>query len=337
MERKHLTSLEQVEDLVKSNIFFEIMGSKVLVELVAWFAKAWGSPQRCIYVICESNRSAEIWRNSLLRTNMKWMGHDGASQAPSVPIFFPGFAFSDFRQSQISEDIWDARSVACCFLATNRAKIVTTTIEAMSQRTLGKAEWSKRTVRIEKGKEYSQDLLEGLLNELGFAQVSEIERIGDVSFNGGLVDLFTPENGPVRLVYFGDHVAEIFQIERGSLRNSDTLDSIVLSPPREVVFPNGCWSEQLQRLHDTLLNLDLTTAQRNLIFDNVSHRRRNQGCEYWNQLLNEHIGAAWDWVKDDDYLIFPDGLVRCRVAFEDRVSKVARGEYFRWRFSYESI
>jgi transcription-repair coupling factor (superfamily II helicase) len=68
----------------------------------------------------------------------------------------------------------------------------------------------KNTLRVEKGKSYSLDFMNELLNEFHFERVDFVYEPGQFAIRGGIVDVFSYSNDyPFRIEFFGDEVDSI--------------------------------------------------------------------------------------------------------------------------------
>ncbi len=82
---------------------------------------------------------------------------------------------------------------------------------------------------------------EKLTNELirrAYSRVDLVERRGEFTVRGGIIDIFPPDSDyPIRLDFFGDQLEEIFKFEIGSQRTfGENLTSVRLLPCRELLI-----------------------------------------------------------------------------------------------------
>lgn len=82
--------------------------------------------------------------------------------------------------------------------------------EALFELVPTKQRLESHTFRVDKGKEYSQDFLNDLLQEYDFSVVDFVYEPGQFAIRGGIMDIFSYSNDqPFRLEFFGDEIDSI--------------------------------------------------------------------------------------------------------------------------------
>ncbi len=90
---------------------------------------------------------------------------------------------------------------------------------------------TKKILRLEKNKEYSFLEIQQKLIQNGYKKCEKIEKVGDFSIKGDIVDVFLPNfDVPVRLDFFGDTLENIFTFDIAQVKKMDDLDFIYLYP-----------------------------------------------------------------------------------------------------------
>jgi len=86
--------------------------------------------------------------------------------------------------------------------------------------------------------EYCIDKLISILVNMGYEYNNQIEKVGQVSKRGGVVDIFSPNyTMPVRLDFFGDEVTSIKYFSVNTQRSEkNNLQEITIIPCREVIL-----------------------------------------------------------------------------------------------------
>ena len=97
------------------------------------------------------------------------------------------------------------------------------------------------------------------LSERGYIRRDQVDGVCQYSVRGGILDVFPPkESNPVRIEFWGDDVDTISYFELDSQRRTDSIDTLSISPAREVLFEDGELQEKLRRLIDSLGNRKAT-------------------------------------------------------------------------------
>ena len=104
-------------------------------------------------------------------------------------------------------------------------------VSAAIQKGMSRADFERMSIRIELGERLPREDLLKRLVQLGYEHAPEVERIGQFSTRGGILDIF-PINSvePVRIEFFDDEVDSIRAFEMGSMRSKRNLDSTVIFP-----------------------------------------------------------------------------------------------------------
>ncbi|MDR1236635.1 MAG: transcription-repair coupling factor [Propionibacteriaceae bacterium] len=132
-------------------------------------------------------------------------------------------------------------------------------------------------VRLRKGADYDLTQLTRDLAQAAYNRVDLVERRGEFSVRGGIVDVFPPTTAhPVRVDFFGDTIEEIKPFSVADQRSLDeSLDEVIASPCRELLLTEQVkerargWA---QRYADTEGNLGE-------LFDRISQGHAVEGME----------------------------------------------------------
>jgi len=81
-----------------------------------------------------------------------------------------------------------------------------------------------------------EDLAEALLN-LGYERVSLVEKVGQFSVRGGIIDLSPPaEPRPVRMELFGDEIESLRHFDPVTQRSREPIDKVLIGPAGEILL-----------------------------------------------------------------------------------------------------
>ncbi len=118
----------------------------------------------------------------------------------------------------------------------NKNIIVVTTIEAIEQKILSKAELYKNTLNFEIGKRCNIDELKQKLVDLGYARYELIDARGEFSIRGGIIDISISDTTGVRIELWGDEVDSIRYFNIVSQRSTSQIDKIEIYPAHEFIL-----------------------------------------------------------------------------------------------------
>jgi transcription-repair coupling factor (superfamily II helicase) len=133
--------------------------------------------------------------------------------------------------------------------------IVVASAMALSQRTLTPRELVSAAPTLRRGDTAAPDQLLARLSGLGYAIEPVVERPGQASRRGGIIDIFPPQaEAPVRVELLGRQVESMRSFDPASQRSVAAVESVDLGPARELVLE----AEARREKDDILDGLDLS-------------------------------------------------------------------------------
>ena len=131
-------------------------------------------------------------------------------------------------------------------------KFALCSIEAAMQVTIPRSELKKRSFKIELSQELDIHSAVNALLSAGYTRTEQVEGTGQFSLRGGILDIFPPgSESPVRIEFFGDEVDSVSFFDIATQRRKDTLDSVKITPSREVLFDSP---EEMKKRLDSFLS-----------------------------------------------------------------------------------
>ncbi len=117
-----------------------------------------------------------------------------------------------------------------------RPKLVITSAEALSRRTLAPNELATRGLTIKQGDTIDRDQVAALLVAGGWARTPVVDEPGTFALRGGVIDVYAPlAPHPVRIELFGDDVETLRWFDAESQRTLRQVDHVHLHPVRETI------------------------------------------------------------------------------------------------------
>lgn len=118
-------------------------------------------------------------------------------------------------------------------LAQNDCGLVVCSLRALLQTTLSPEQLKRSRFQLKVGELVDRDTIVELLAEEGYSRVGMVERRGEFSLRGGILDVFPLTGDPVRLELFGDEIESIRVFDRDSQRSVMSVNSVEILPARQ--------------------------------------------------------------------------------------------------------
>ena len=117
-------------------------------------------------------------------------------------------------------DSWAARMAALYALAQGGPRCVVAGVESALLRYMPLKFFDARTLDLQRGGEYSPELILDQAVEWGYERVSLVTRPGEMARRGDILDIFPPGYArPARLEFFGDSIEEMRLFDAESQRS----------------------------------------------------------------------------------------------------------------------
>ncbi len=149
------------------------------------------------------------------------------------------YPYRDFNFSRVSAShSYEHERLAFLDKAlSGESDIYIATPDAALQYTVPRQKLKQRTVSIKAGGELPLTELTEKLVMLGYNRCDMVEGEGQFSVRGGICDIFPPKyEKPIRIEYFGDEIDRIAVFDVITQRAEAMLDSLLLTPGREIVI-----------------------------------------------------------------------------------------------------
>lgn len=125
----------------------------------------------------------------------------------------------------------------------NKPFIMVSSMDALFEKVVRKAELEKNTLKLAVGDALSIDFVNEMLFEYHFKRVDFVSEPGEFSLRGGILDVFSFSNDhPYRIEFFGDEVESIRTFDVETQLSIETQKKISIIPNVE----NKVWQEQRQ-------------------------------------------------------------------------------------------
>ena len=212
-------------------------------------------------------------------------------------LVYPGYEIPPYTPLSPDQQTTAARlSTLYCLLEGKERFFLITSVEALMRRVLPGKILAGAAELIMAGEDCDQVQLSTALIRAGYEKVALVQRVGDFSVRGGIMDIFPPpfpldslQEGPVRLDFFGDTVDSLRVFDPLSQRSEKELAEVTVLPVSDILFPpenSAAQKRILKNLGAAAATYQWDRLQTELIHDHIAHNRRFAGMEFFLPLFS---------------------------------------------------
>jgi len=162
------------------------------------------------------------------------------SQVAQAVLPFPSQEVDPYRGLAPHLEVASARARALTGLTTGSARLVIASARALAPRLSDPAKFAEASLFLKPGIEIDPQVLRERLVDAGFVPEDPVDQHGEFFVRGGVVDLYpASEAQPIRLEFIGDIIESVRQYDAATQRSLKALDSITLSPQRDLLPKPG--------------------------------------------------------------------------------------------------
>lgn len=186
----------------------------------AVFAAAYAACPRPFVILTQDRANLLAWQEDL------------TSLLPSATILeLPEVDMATFRAAAKSVDLMARRMDVLGRLMRGEAVIVLAQISAAVQKGISRRDFERLSLRLKLGAAIDRDEVLRRLVRLGYEAAPEVERMGQFSARGGIVDLF-PINQlvPIRVEFFDDEIDSLREYDLVTKRSQRNVEAVNVLP-----------------------------------------------------------------------------------------------------------
>ena len=191
---------------------------------------------------------------------------------------------------------------------TKKAKVVVTTIEAVSQEIISKETLYKNVFEINQGENLNLEEVKRKLNNLGYDRRDLVETIGEYSVRGGIIDIATSYKKGVRIELWGDEIDSLREFDIETQRSTDKVKNVTIFPATEFV------------LEDTIENvIKRIDGKDEKTIEDIEAIKQGDYLSKIDKYFNsfyQNRETIIDYLKED-YLIFLDEIGKIKARSEN--------------------
>lgn len=234
---------------------------------------------------------------------MRAVASTAAFFAPELEIVqFPAWDCLPYDRASPTLRVMAERMAALAALQgkTSKPRLILTTVNAATQRTLTPFRVRQMTARLAPGERISLDKLAALLSANGYVRTDTVHDSGEFAVRGGLVDLFPSgsEQG-LRLDFFGDEIESVRTFDPSDQRTTGRVDGFTLLPASEALLDE----DTIKRFRTRYREKFGATATGDPLYQAISDGRRLAGMEHWLPLFEERLETLFEHLPENAVIV----------------------------------
>lgn len=270
----------------QSNIYFNLLMIK----------NSFVSKNKTVFVVLPNLFEAQKYYDLL----SSYLGEESVLLYPVDPTLTTLMALGSAEF--LNERLYTIRS-----LITNKPHIVVTTYEGLKKRTLSVDDYKNSVKTLCVNDEIEIESLVNTLHSNGYQRNYIVEKAGEYSVRGHIVDIFTKESQfPYRLDFFGNQIDEIKIFDINDQRSFDSLDKIEIMPLNEIFYTDEIKEVAIKRLKEHFNEYKLNekeTQKLNIDLENINVRRSMSTLSLYLPFFTNKKTNILDFSKDHDVFI----------------------------------
>ncbi len=224
-------------------------------------------------------------------------------------VYFPRREILAYDYLAESKEISYERINCLNSIYNKKAKVIVTTIEAVSQEIVAKETLYRSVFKLKEQMSINLEEIKIRLNELGYERRDLVEEAAEYSIRGGIIDIAISSKKGVRIELWGDEIDSIREFEINSQRSTDKIKNITIYPATEFV------------LEESLENIVNKLIKNNVQEDDIELIKQGDYLSKIDKYFNtfyKNRETILDYLEDN-YIIFLDEILKIKARSENIV------------------
>lgn len=218
--------------------------------------------------------------------------------------YFPKKEILAYDYLAESKDITYSRIACLNEIHKKQAKIIVTTIEAVSQKIIPEDVLYKNILELKIGDVINLEEIKQKLVLLGYERQDVVENKSEFSVRGGIIDVAISEKQGIRIELWGDEIDSIRTFDINTQRSLEKRENIKIYPAHEFLLDKP--------LEEVAKDIQDQRDKEEVLEGNFT----NKIDKYWNKFYNNPDNTFIDYIKDN-YIIFIDEVSKIKARSEN--------------------
>lgn len=229
-------------------------------------------------------------------------------------LFFPTDPVLTTLMGVSSSEFQNERLYTIRSLLAGDKYIVVTTQNGLKKRLLSVESYKNSVKVIKKDDEIKIDDLVDLLHANGYERNYIVEKAGEYSVRGGIVDIFTKENKyPYRLDFFGDFIEEIKVFDVDDQLSFDSVEQFNLMPLNELFYNDEIKEEAVRKINKFFKKHSLNEREQEKLekdLESIENYEKISTLAFYIPFFNEQKTNILDFSKNHNLFIINKEAMR---------------------------
>jgi len=196
---------------------------------------------------------------------------------------------------------------------------------ALFQRTIPIDVLRNSAIKIQKGSDIIRDNFISKLIQMGYLRSDFVEKVGDVSVRGAIIDLFSPgfEN-PIRLELYGDAIHSIRFFSVDDQKSLETTEGATILPVSEVILTDEAIKQSLSYVRKKAEEQEIPASTKISLLEEIEKGTRFPEIEWFLPSFYQNLSTAFDYILKDTLIIFdnPDEISKSVKTYFNSLSDI---------------
>ena len=314
---KNLESFKELDNSIKISKNTAVFGSEEAV--LSLFAPTFCAGGKKVCLISQDRARARK-----AYEDIESISDENCVYYPEKDVFF-------YDRDSKSKENTKKRLEAMAEIASRRANIVVTTLNALTAKISRPEIFASYKILIEVGQVVNLDDLPNKLVEMGYERFPSVEGLGQFSIRGSIIDIGT-QDANYRIELFDDEVDSIRSFEIESQRSLDKLEEITIYPIEDLILREDEKEKIAERIKKDISKTKLEGKEKDRLsekFLRYVDRLENQETIINKDLIlpyvdQDQVGSFLDYLDDFIFLIEEPS----RIVEREEELELANGDKF---------
>ena len=314
---KNLEAFKELDNSIKISKNTAVFGSEEAV--LSLFAPTFCAGGKKVCLISQDRARARK-----AYEDIESISDENCVYYPEKDVFF-------YDRDSKSKENTKKRLEAMAEIASGRANIVVTTLNALTAKISRPEIFASYKILIEVGQVVNLDDLPNKLVEMGYERFPSVEGLGQFSIRGSIIDIGT-QDANYRIELFDDEVDSIRSFEIESQRSLDKLEEITIYPIEDLILREDEKEKIAERIKKDISKTKLEGKEKDRLsekFLRYVDRLENQETIINKDLIlpyvdQDQVGSFLDYLDDFIFLIEEPS----RIVEREEELELANGDKF---------